>query len=197
LWGFDPVSWLRKENKMKHLIEKEIKRKMLYKGHLINLREDVVKTAAGKESRREIVEHPGAVAIIAITNDDEIILIQQFRKAAEQVLIEIPAGVPDKGEKEEEAARRELEEETGYHAKKVKKIWEGYVTPGYSDECLKYYLAQDMIETKQRLDGDEAIDVMLVDIEAAVDLVKTGKIIDNKTAIGIWLASMEINEKSN
>jgi len=177
---------------MKHLIEKEIRRESIYKGHLISLREDTVKTPSGKESRREIVEHPGAVAVIAITEDNELVLIRQFRKPTEEVLIEIPAGVPHKNEKREESARRELEEETGFHAKNIKKVWQGYTTPGYSDELIEFFIATDMIKTQQNTDEDESIEVMLVDIEAAVDLVMAGKIKDNKTAIGIWLAKMNM-----
>ena len=173
---------------MKNLEEKEISSKRIFDGRLLGVRIDTVKLPNGKESTREVVEHPGAVAIIAITADNEMVLVRQFRQPTGEILLEVPAGVPLKGESGEAAARRELEEETGYHAKKIKKLWEGYTTPGYSNELIHYFLALDMNLMKQRPDEDEFVEVELIDIEACLDMVKTGKIRDNKTAIGILFA---------
>ncbi len=175
---------------MKKLGEKEIKRERIYKGTLIGLRRDTVQLPNGKSSTREIVEHPGAVAVVAITKDKELILIRQFRKPTEQILLEIPAGVPEKNEKAEACARRELEEETGFHAKKVKKVWEGYASPGYSDELIQFCIAEDMVKMKQNTDEDEFIEVDIVDIDACFDMLKAGKIRDNKTMVGITLADL-------
>jgi len=174
---------------MEELKEKEISSKKIFEGKLLKLRIDAVEMPSGKKAEREIVEHPGAVAVVALTKEKEIILVRQFRKAANEVLLEIPAGVPLPGEKPEETARRELEEETGYHAKKVRKLWEGYASPGYSTEVIQFFLAEEMTLLKQRPDEDEKIEVDLVEIELAEDLVKSGKVRDNKTAIGILLAS--------
>ena len=173
---------------MEKFEEKEIETKRIFKGRLLGLRVDTVEFPNGKRSTREIVEHPGAVAIVAVTNDKEIVLVRQYRKATGEVLIEIPAGVPLAGERGEDAARRELEEETGYHAGKISSLWDGYTSPGYSDEMIHYFLAQDMNMMKQHTDEDEFVEVVLVDIEAALDLAKTGRIRDNKTLIGIMLA---------
>jgi ADP-ribose pyrophosphatase len=173
---------------MDKLSEKQVKSERLYKGTLLGLRRDTVQLPNGKKTTREIVEHPGAVAVVAITKDKELILIRQFRKPTEQVLIEIPAGVPKKDEKGEKTAVRELEEETGFCARKVRKIWEGFVSPGYSDELIRFYLAEDMHRVKTQLDEDEFIEVDLVDIDACVDMLKNGKIRDNKTMIGIVIA---------
>lgn len=170
--------------------EKQIGSKRIFDGRLLGLRVDTVKLPNGIESTREIVEHPGAVAIVAITRDNEMIFVRQFRKATGEILLEVPAGVPGKSEKGEAAARRELKEETGYHAKNVKKIWEGYASPGYSDELIRFYLATDMNLMQQCPDEDEFVEVELVDIETCLDLVKTGKVRDNKTAVGIWLADL-------
>jgi len=175
---------------MEKFKEKEISTKRIFDGRLLGVRVDTVKLPNGIESTREIVEHPGAVAIVAITGDNELVLVRQFRKATGEVLLEVPAGVPKKGEKGEDAARRELEEETGYHAKKITKVWEGYASPGYSNELIQYYLAQDMNLMKQKTEEDEFIEVDLVDIELCLDLVKTGKIKDNKTMIGVMIADM-------
>lgn len=115
---------------MEKFEEKEISSKRVFEGRLLGVRVNAVRLPNGVETSREIVEHPGAVAVVAISEDNELVLVRQFRKATGEVLLEVPAGVPKKGEKGEEAARRELEEETGYHAHRVKKIWEGYASPG-------------------------------------------------------------------
>lgn len=175
---------------MEKLQEKEIKTKRIFKGKLLGLREDTVELPSGRKSTREIVEHPGAVAIIAITKDKEMVLVRQFRKAAGKVLLEVPAGVPKKGESGEDCARRELEEETGFHPKRVKKIWEGYASPGYSAELIQYYLAEEMTRLRQKTEEDEFIEVDLVGVDLGVDMLKNGKIKDNKTMIGIMIADM-------
>ncbi|OGB88825.1 hypothetical protein A2625_02130 [candidate division WOR-1 bacterium RIFCSPHIGHO2_01_FULL_53_15] len=177
---------------MAKLEEKEINSKKVFEGRLLKVRVDTVKLPNGVESTREVVEHPGAVAVVAITQDNELVLIRQFRQATGEVLLEVPAGVPEKNEAGEAAARRELEEETGYHAKNVKKIWEGYASPGYSNEIIQFFLATDMNLMKQKTDEDELIEVDLVDLELCLDLVKTGKIRDNKTMIGVLIAEMFI-----
>jgi ADP-ribose pyrophosphatase len=175
---------------MKKLEEKELSTKRIFKGKLLGFKVDTVKLPSGKKATREVVEHPGAVAIVAITRDKELVLVRQFRKATNEILLEVPAGVPKKGESGEDCARRELEEETGFHAKKVKKIWEGYASPGYSNELIQYYLAEEMTVLKQKTEEDEYIEVDLVDIELCVDMLKAGKIKDNKTMIGITIADL-------
>ena len=173
---------------MSGLEEKQIKTERLYKGTLLGLRRDTVQLSNGKQATREIVEHPGAVAIVAITKDKELVMVRQFRKPTGQIMLEIPAGVPKKREKGADTARRELEEETGFYAKKIRKIWQGYASPGYSNEVIHFYLAQDMYRLKQKTDEDEFVEVDLIDVEACSDMLKNGKIIDNKTMIGIIIA---------
>jgi len=168
--------------------EKEIASKRIFDGRLLGLRVDTVIMPNGIQSTREIVEHPGAVAIIAITDDQELVLVRQFRKPTGEVLLEVPAGVPHKGEKGEESARRELEEETGYHAKQVKKVFSAYTTPGYSDELIHYFIATDMNLMKTNPDEDEFVEVDIIDLETCLDLVKEGKVKDNKTIVGIMIA---------
>ncbi|MBI5078932.1 NUDIX hydrolase [Candidatus Saganbacteria bacterium] len=170
--------------------EKKLNSEKVFKGRLLGVRVDTVELPTGKIATREIVEHPGAVAVVAITDENELVMIRQFRRAAGEILLEVPAGVPQEKEEGEAAARRELEEETGYRAKKVKKVWEGYVSPGYSTELIQYYLALDMNAVKQRPDEDEFIEVEMVDIEACLELVRTGKIRDNKTIVGVMIADL-------
>jgi len=173
---------------MAKLGEKKISSKKVFSGRLLKLRVDTVKLPNGVRTTREIVAHPGAVTIIALTDRNELVLVRQFRTAAGEVLLELPAGVPFKGEQGERTAKRELEEETGYRAKSVKKVYAGYASPGYSDELIQFYFARGLKKYKQMTEEDELIDVELVDLGLCLDLVKTGRIKDNKTVAGILIA---------
>ncbi|PIS28401.1 ADP-ribose pyrophosphatase [Candidatus Saganbacteria bacterium CG08_land_8_20_14_0_20_45_16] len=175
---------------MKKLIEKEIKSEQKYKGTLIEVTRDTVELPDGKTSGRDVVKHPGAVAVVAVTEDNELILVHQFRKPVNEVTLEIPAGLLRPGEAGGETAKRELEEETGYRAAKVEKVFEGYTSPGYSNEVLRFYWATDLQMMAQHTDEDEFVEVELIDLEACVDMLHAGKIKDNKTMIGIMIAQM-------
>lgn len=172
------------------MFEKTLKKKRIYKGRIVGLREDTVKLVNGVVSKREIVEHPGAVAVIAITKDKKLVLIRQFRKPAEKVLLEIPAGLVHKGESDLEGARRELMEESGYKAGKIRRVFVGYSSPGYSTELMKFFIATDLEKTSQHCDVDEMINVSLYSLKECLKMLKSGKIRDNKTAIGIMLANL-------
>ena len=176
--------------KKERFAEKTISSKRIYKGRIIGLREDKVLLPNGVKSKREIVEHPGAVAVIAIAKDNKIILVRQYRKAVEEAIFEIPAGLVhwEKGETALQAAKRELEEETGYRARKIKKLLKGFASPGYSSEIIHYFLATDLIQTKPNPDEDELLEPVLVNPKDYKKLIKSGKIKDNKTLLGILLA---------
>ncbi len=173
--------------------ERTLKTRRIFNGRIIGLREDTVKLDNGVISKREIVEHPGAVAIIAITKDKKMVLIRQFRKSAGKVLLEIPAGLVHKGESNINGAKRELTEETGYTAGKIKEVFAGYSSPGYSTEVISLYLATGLKKTKQSCDFDEIIKVELYSLEQCLKMLKSGKIKDNKTALGILLANYLIS----
>lgn len=178
---------------MKKLEEKKIKEERIFQGRLLGLRVDTVKLPNGVKSTREVVEHPGAVAVIALTKDKKIVLIRQYRCPTGRVILEVPAGVPLKNEKGATAAKRELEEETGYRAKKVRKVWEGYASPGYSDEVIKFYLAEGLTFVGTNMDEDEMVEVEIIGINQGYELLKKGKIKDNKTIIGLMIAKLKIN----
>jgi ADP-ribose pyrophosphatase len=170
--------------------EKTLKTKWIYKGRIVSLRNETVKVSNGVISNREIVGHPGAVAVIAITKDKKILLIRQFRKSADKVLLEIPAGLVHKGESWISGAKRELEEETGYRAKKIKELFWGYSSPGYSTEIIRFFFATDLVKAEQNTDEDEIISVASYPIKKCLNMVRSGVIKDNKTMVGILAANI-------
>jgi len=172
------------------MFERTIKSKRLFRGRIIGLREDTVRLSNGVISKREIVEHPGAVCVIAITNKNELVLIRQFRRSANRVLLEIPAGLVHKGESWRAGALRELAEETGYKAKKIRELFWGYSSPGYSTEIIRFFLATGLKKTEQNTDEDEMIDVLLVPLKKSAELIKKGRVRDNKTIAGILAANL-------
>ena len=172
--------------------EETLSSEKIYTGRIISVRQDEVKLPNGKIAKREIVEHPGAVAIIAVTQHNEIILIKQFRKPVEEVIYEIPAGLANQGEELEAAARREFLEETGYRAQKIGKVLAAYTSPGYSTEILHYFVAEDLKLEKQNLDADEVVKVEKIKIEECLQKIESGEIKDNKTILGIMIAARNI-----
>jgi ADP-ribose pyrophosphatase len=169
---------------MKHLEEKTIAKEQIFSGKVIDLYVEDVELPNGKTSKREIVKHPGAVAVLAVTDEGKII---QFRKPLERTIVEIPAGKLEKGEEPEYTALRELEEETGYTAKKLTKMTAFYTSPGFADEIVHVFLAEELavLEEKRELDEDEFVEVMEVTLEDALKLVESREVYDAKTAYAI------------
>ncbi|MBU5677545.1 NUDIX hydrolase [Alkaliphilus sp. MSJ-5] len=165
--------------------EKTMKCERVYEGRIINVRVDTVELPDKKYSKREIVEHPGAVGIIPITSDKKIILVKQFRKPVEDILLEIPAGKIEPKEEPYICALRELEEETGFKTDTVEKLLEFYTTPGFSNEIIHIYLAENLKEGIANPDEDENIDVVELSIEEAMEKINIGEIKDAKTIIAI------------
>ena len=172
-------------NREDSLEEKTLSSAYIYQGKIINLRHDKVKLPDDRETIREIVEHPGAVAILALTEKKEIVMIKQFRKPADEVLWELPAGTLEEGEDLVSCARRELEEETGYYPRKIKKLITFFSTPGFCNEKLTLFLAEDLEKKNKNEDADEFIEVELIKPNEALRLVKENVIKDAKTIIGI------------
>ncbi|MFC3882803.1 NUDIX domain-containing protein [Bacillus songklensis] len=172
---------------MEHLNEKTLKSEKLFSGRVINLYHEEVLLPNGKTSTREIVKHPGAVAIIALTEDYKILMVRQYRKAMERILVEIPAGKLEKGEKPEVTAKRELEEETGYTCSSLDHLISFYTSPGFADELVHLYVATGLekMEVKAELDEDEFIDVLEVTLEEALAFIQDQQIYDAKTAYAV------------
>ncbi|PEA56203.1 ADP-ribose pyrophosphatase [Bacillus pseudomycoides] len=172
---------------MSNLEERTVATEPIFDGRIIKVRVDEVVLPNGETSKREIVTHPGAIAIIAITDDEKIVLVEQYRKAMEKELVEIPAGKLEQGEKPEVTAIRELEEETGYICKKLELITSFYTSPGFADEIVYVYEATGLKkkEDKADLDEDEFVELMEVSLEEALQLIKEQRIHDAKTMFAI------------
>src|SRR2546421_610982 len=129
-----------------HLIEKLVESKLIYNGRIVHLYVDTVELPNGKRAQREIVRHTGAVAIVPIDSDGNVVMVRQYRHAAGRVLLEIPAGTLNPGEDPDLCAGRELQEETGYKPGKLRRIGGIHLAPGYSTEFIHLYVATQLVE---------------------------------------------------
>lgn len=170
------------------LEEKTIHSHRIFSGKFIDLRIDEVLLPNGKTSTREIVEHPGAVAVVALNKQNEVLMVRQYRKAVEKELLEIPAGKLEIGESKETCAKRELMEETGFYPKDLRYITSFYTTPGFTDEKMHLFLARDLQKNPKEADEDEFIKIEVISFNEVVKKVYNGEISDGKTIIGILLA---------
>ncbi len=157
----------------------------IFSGRIITVHEDTVTLVDGTKAKREIVDHNGGVAIIGLTEDNEVLLVRQFRAPYKETIFEIPAGKLEKDENPFEAAKREFAEECGCEAGDFRYIGELYPTPGYCGEIIRLYYASKLTFGKQHLDEDERLDVYKVPLEEAFMRVMNGEFKDAKTQIGI------------
>lgn len=173
--------------------EKTLSTQKIFEGRVISVQVDDVELPNGKQSKRELVKHPGAVAIIPITSEGKIVMVKQFRKPLEKEIIEIPAGKLEEGELPEVTARRELEEETGYTTNKLEYIQSFYTSPGFADEILYVYVTNELkaMTEKAALDEDEFVELMEVTLEEAEQLIKEEKIHDAKTVFAVMYLKLK------
>ena len=181
---------------MTELREKKLSSKKVFKGSLLDIYVDEVELQNGTKKLREYTKHPGAAAVIPILPDGKIGLIRQFRYPTNDILIEVPAGKIDPGEDVEETARRELQEEIGYHPNKLTYLTKIHPCVGYSDECIWLYLGEDLEKVKQNKMDDESLEFHPVSIEEAIEMVWMGKVTDVKTIISIfWVEKLVLNNQ--
>lgn len=172
--------------------EKTLESEYIYKGKILNLRRDTVSVKSGKTSYREIVEHNGAVGIVCVDEDDNVILVNQFRKAVERELLEIPAGKLEGREEPYLCAVRELQEETGITPKDMVFLGEFYLSAGFSSEKMYLYFCRIGKEDLQNLDEDEDIEIIKMSFEKAINMIYEHEFTDAKTALGIMLSKKYI-----
>ena len=164
----------------------------IYRGRIIRVVKDrfILHRDPKKLVTRELVEHPGAVVIVPYVDKKHLILLRQFRYAAKGDLWEIPAGTLEKGEKTLTCAKRELEEETGFRAKKWTHLASFLPAPGISDELMTMYKAETLSPGQKNLDHDEWIEHKVVAVKDAKRMIRDGRIRDGKTLVGILWPSL-------
>ncbi len=174
------------------LEETKLSSEEIFDGVAIHLYRDEILLPNGNKGVREVIRHPGAVCVLPITENGEIIFVNQFRYALNKVTLEVPAGKLEKGEDPMEAALRELSEETGITANKIEPLGALYTTPALIDEIIYMYIATDLKEGKQHLDEDEFVNTIRIPLEKAVKMVMNGEIKDSKTQLMILKAEKYI-----
>ena len=168
-------------------MEKTLSSRLIYEGRAVKLRVDTIKMPNGRETTREIVEHGDCVAIVAIDEKDNVLLVKQFRQPVERALLEIPAGGIETGEDPVTTVHRELREETGYLPRKVERFGGFYSSPGYCTEYLHLYLATDLIPSRLIADDTESIELVRVPISQIPSLIASESICDAKSIAGLLI----------
>ena len=182
--------------KSQKLQEEMLSSQDIFKGKILDVKMDTVRLPNGKTATRELIRHIGAVCIVTVTEDDEVIVEHQYRYPFDEVVVEIPAGKLDsKDEDPADAAERELMEETGVTAGDMTYMGKFYPTCGYSDEVIHMYLAKNLSFGDRNLDDDEFLDVRAVPIESLVEDIMAGKIPDGKTQAAVMRAYYMIKDR--
>lgn len=165
-----------------------LNRTLIHKGRVFELTRERLTLSNGIQTEMDIINHPGAAAIVAVTADRRVLMLQQYRHAVTKTLWEIPAGTLENGEDPLACAQRELVEETGYSAGRWTAIGVTTPVPGYSNERIHLFLAQDLNEAEQDLDADEIIKVEKVAFDRVISMITQGDIEDSKTIAAVFLA---------
>lgn len=165
--------------------EKSVSSEKIFDGRIVKLRVDKVEMPDGRIATREVVGHPGGVGIVAVTENDEIVLVRQYRYPIEDAIYEIPAGKLDEGEHHRTCGIRELEEETGYSAGKFEYLGFIYPSPGFTDEVTYVYLAEDLHEGESHPDEGEFLEIEKIPAQKVFEMVMSGEINDAKSVFGI------------
>ncbi|MGX6978427.1 NUDIX hydrolase [Vagococcus elongatus] len=178
----------------KDFVETTVSRENVFNGKIISVAVDQVVLADGTQAERELVFHPGGVGIIAITEDEKLILVKQFRKPFERTMLEIPAGKIERDEKDpRKTAIRELEEETGLGCSSMEAIYDFSLSPGFANEILYLYQAKGLYPVARPADQDEdeRIELQFVTLAEAKELIKSKAIFDSKTIMAIQYWELE------
>ena len=177
-------------SELKRLSEKKISSEEIFDGIILHVKRDTVELSNGNSTIREVIRHIGAVCVIPVTENNEVIVERQYRYPLDRVILEIPAGKLDAPDEDRlSAVKRELMEETGYTADEWTEIGDFHPAPAYSDEYITMYLARGLHKGERHLDADEFLDVYTVPLKDLVDDVMAGKISDAKTQVAILKAA--------
>jgi len=161
--------------------EKKVATQQIYQGRAVNVRVDTVEKASGIKTTREVVEHSDCIAVVALDEQGNMLLVRQFRHAVDRFLTEIPAGGIDPGEEPTDAVRRELQEEIGYFPRKIDKLGGFYATPGYGTEYLHCFLATDLVPARLVAEDTDDIELVRVSPDEIPQLIASGQICDAKS----------------
>jgi ADP-ribose pyrophosphatase len=176
--------------------EERISSEQVFDGKLVKVRVDRVRLPSGRDGTREVVEHPGAVAILPVTDEGKLILVRQFRYAVGRSLLEVPAGTREPGEPDEETARRELHEEVGLEAATIEQLARFYISPGWCNEELVAFRATGLREIGAQPEQDEDLEIVEVDPVEIPHLIASGEIGDAKTITSVLAHLGDVAERS-
>lgn len=183
------------ENELKELGEVGVSSEDIFKGFILDVKKDIVRLPNGNTASRELIRHIGAVCVVPVTDDGNVIMERQFRYPIDQIITEIPAGKLDsKDEDRLDAIKRELREETGYEADNWIDMGIYYPAPAYSDEKITMYLARGLRRGERELDDDEFLNIIEVPLEELKNDIMSGKITDGKTQVAILKAFQILKE---
>lgn len=174
--------------------EQTTKKDVLYEGKIVTLELHEVLTDKGGIAKREIIRHAAGVVILAYTKDSRIIFLKQFRKPFEEAVLELPAGKLEEGEDPAASASREFQEETGFYPRKLEFLGEALTSPGYSDEVLYIYRAQDLEESPLPADTEEAFDYFELSKKEVRALIRQGELKDAKSLCALYLDGLSDND---
>jgi ADP-ribose pyrophosphatase len=172
----------------RNLAETRIAGEWVYRGKLLKVRRDLVRLPDGATAEREYIEHPGAVAVIALTDAGELVMERQYRYPLARDMIELPAGKIDPGEDPLTTAKREFREETGYSASAWRHVATIHIAIAYSTERIEIFLAKGLKQVGAKLDDEEFLEVFTLPLGAALEAVREGRITDSKTVAGLFWA---------
>ena len=173
--------------------EPTIESKDIYQGRIIKLRVDTVQLPSGRTTTREIVEHEDAVCVVPIDENNNVLMVRQYRKAAQRNLLEVPAGGVEAGESPEETVLRELQEEVSVTSGSLRRLSGFWVSPGWATEFMHAYLAMDLTPASLPADDDEYISVERVPLDSIPGLIESGEIQDSKSIASLLLALRVLN----
>jgi ADP-ribose pyrophosphatase len=178
--------------------EKQLKTKRIYDGRILSLRVDEVEMPSNIKAVREVIEHKPAVGVLAITENNSVLFVRQFRYAVGTDMLEICAGIVEDGESFKETAERELQEELGYYPQELEEFGRFYVSPGYCEEMIVLFVARNLKPSKLKQDEDEELSTVEIPVSEIPNLLKSGVVKDGKTwAALVWFMANLKHEDNN